>query len=242
MKKIYLTLLIAFGMQHISFGQTNNFPTTGNALLYSTNYLQAGTRTFLQHPNNAANNYSRGILSSTLSWNAATSVWSATGGGTYSDFAMLRFENNGVIGFFNRPFVSGDYTMTDVELEDYRKMTIASNGYVGIGVKSPTEKLSVKGKIRAQEIKVDATNWPDYVFVKGYELPPLAETERHIKEKGHLPGIPSAAEVTEKGIELGEMNKKLLQKIEELTLHLIEQNKLIKAQGERILVLEKRSE
>lgn len=99
-------------------------------------------------------------------------------------------------------------------------------GSVGIGTYNPREyKLAVNGKIRAQEIKVEASPWPDYVFTKSYQLPTLQETERHIKEKGHLPGIPSAAEVKANGIDLGEMNAKLLQKTEELTLHLIEENK-----------------
>jgi hypothetical protein len=108
------------------------------------------------------------------------------------------------------------------------RMRIANNGFVGIGTTSPTEQLSVKGKIRAQEVKVELTNWADFVFAKDYQLPSLAETEKHIKEFGHLPGIPSAAKVARDGIELGDMNKRLLQKIEELTLYLIEQNNSIK--------------
>jgi len=97
-----------------------------------------------------------------------------------------------------------------------------SLGNVGIGT-SDTKgyKLAVNGKIRTQEIKVEAANWPDYVFAKDYQLPSLQETEQHIKDKGHLPGIPSAEEVKANGVDLGEMNAKLLRKIEELTLHLI---------------------
>jgi hypothetical protein len=105
------------------------------------------------------------------------------------------------------------------------KMRITTTGNVGIGTAAPTEKLSVKGKIRAQEIKVEMTNWPDFVLAKDYKLSSLLETEKLIKEKGHLPGIPSAAEVQANGVELGDMNKKLLQKIEELTLYLIEMKK-----------------
>lgn len=105
------------------------------------------------------------------------------------------------------------------------KMVLNHEGNLGIGISSPSDKLAVNGNIRAREIKVEATNWPDYVFTKSYRLPTLEETENHIKEKGHLPGIPSAAEVKANGIDLGEMNAKLLQKIEELTLHLIENKK-----------------
>jgi len=98
-----------------------------------------------------------------------------------------------------------------------------STGNMGIGTTDTKGyKLAVNGKIRTQEIKVEAANWPDYVFAKDYKLLSLKETEQHIKEKGHLPGIPSAEEVKANGVDLGEMNIKLLKKIEELTLHLIE--------------------
>ncbi|WP_422858987.1 hypothetical protein ACOKFD_16885 [Flagellimonas sp. S174] len=95
-------------------------------------------------------------------------------------------------------------------------------GNIGIGTNniSTNWKLAVKGKIRAEEIKVE-TGWADYVFKEDYELPSLEEVENHIKEKGHLINIPSAAEVKENGIQLGEMNKLLLEKIEELTLYVI---------------------
>jgi len=105
-------------------------------------------------------------------------------------------------------------------------MTLTTAGNVGIGTLTPIEKLSVNGKIRAKEIKVEATNWPDYVFKKGFKLRNLEDTEKYIQEYGHLPGIPSAEEVQSNGVDLGSLNTKLLQKIEELTLYLIELHKL----------------
>ncbi len=115
-------------------------------------------------------------------------------------------------------------------------------GNVGIGTKNSSSwKLAVNGKIRAKEIKVE-TGWSDFVFFEDYKLPTLQEVENHIKEKGHLKNIPSAKEVEENGIFLGEMNSKLLQKIEELTLYTIEQEKKIKfleKQNIRIEKLEK---
>ncbi len=101
------------------------------------------------------------------------------------------------------------------------------SGDVGIGTATPKEKLSVNGKIRAQEIKVEVTGWPDYVFEENYRPKTLAEIAAFIKMNKHLPEVPSAKEVEQKGIELGEMNKILLKKIEEMTLLLIEQNNRI---------------
>ncbi|AXT61644.1 hypothetical protein D1816_15215 [Aquimarina sp. AD10] len=101
------------------------------------------------------------------------------------------------------------------------------NGNVGIGTPNPgTWKLAVNGKIRAKEISVE-TGWADFVFDANYDLPTLLEVENHIKKNGHLKDIPSAKEVAENGIFLGKMNTKLLQKIEELTLYTIQQQKEI---------------
>ena len=108
-----------------------------------------------------------------------------------------------------------------------------SSGNVGIGTSNPGAwKLAVNGNIRAKEIKVE-TGWADYVFEDNYSLPTLEEVESHIKEKGHLINIPSAKEVEENGIQLGEMNKLLLEKIEELTLYIIQQEKRIKLLEEK---------
>lgn len=90
------------------------------------------------------------------------------------------------------------------------------------------------GKIYAKEIEVKSNVWADYVFKKDYKLRSLEEVEKHISEKGHLPNIPSAKEVEKDGINLGEMDAKLLEKIEELTLYSIEQNKQLKSQSEEI--------
>jgi hypothetical protein len=105
-------------------------------------------------------------------------------------------------------------------------MVVHQNGSVGIGTSSPssTYKLSVNGNIRSKEIKVE-TGWSDFVFKPDYKLLTLRELESYIKENGHLPEIPNEKEVTENGVELGSMTSKLLQKIEELTLYVIEQNK-----------------
>ncbi|MFM9987824.1 hypothetical protein [Flavobacterium sp.] len=117
------------------------------------------------------------------------------------------------------------------------------DSYLGIGTSSfldatdsKTYRLSVKGRIRAEEVKVYNT-WADYVFNKDYKLPTLKEVEGYIKENRHLPNVPSAKEVTEKGLELGEMARIQQEKIEELTLYLIQQNKEIQELKEQVIVL-----
>ena len=117
------------------------------------------------------------------------------------------------------------------------RLVINEWGYVGIGTDNPQNKLDVNGTIRATEVKVEA-GWSDFVFDKDYKLPTLQEVENHINEHKHLPDIPSEAEVKENGVSLGEMQAKLLQKIEELTLYTIELNKTVKEQGEKIQKLE----
>ncbi len=101
------------------------------------------------------------------------------------------------------------------------------NGDVGIGTSDTFGyKLAVNGTIGATKVVVETTSqWPDYVFASDYELKSLDEVESYINEHHHLPDVPSAEEVEEKGISLGEMNATLLQKVEELTLYIIQQQK-----------------
>jgi hypothetical protein len=126
---------------------------------------------------------------------------------------------------------------------------VNNNGNVGIGTASPTSKLQVvggitctsvtssgalsctslsaNGKITTKEVEVTLTGWPDYVFGKDYKLTPLTEVEQYIGEHKHLPGVSSAKELESNGVQLGEMNKVLMQKVEELTLYVIELQKQV---------------
>ncbi|MFV1883201.1 MAG: hypothetical protein ACMZ7B_01730 [Balneola sp.] len=113
-------------------------------------------------------------------------------------------------------------------------LDITSNGNVGIGTSTPGNKLEVNGTIRSKEVIVEATGWPDFVFKTDYHLPDLSFVEAFIKEHGHLPNIPSQQQVEEQGQSLGETQKLLLQKIEELTLYVIELKKENEAQQKEI--------
>ena len=102
------------------------------------------------------------------------------------------------------------------------------SGDIGIGTSTTKTgyKLSVDGKIACEEVLVeDSGNWPDYVFEDGYELMSLEQVEESIEKNNHLPGMPTAAEVEENGVSLGEMQRIFLEKLEELTLYTIEQGK-----------------
>lgn len=107
------------------------------------------------------------------------------------------------------------------------RLRITSLGNVGIGTPDTQGyKLAVNGNMIAESVKVKLHgSWPDYVFKNNYLLQTLPEMEQFIQINNHLPGIPSAEQVKKEGLDLGEINAKLLQKIEELTLHLIEQSK-----------------
>lgn len=99
--------------------------------------------------------------------------------------------------------------------------------------------LSVDGRIMCEDIQVlNSTSWPDYVFAKDYKLMPLEEVEKSINKNKHLPNVPSAAEMEKTGINLAEMSKKLIEKVEELTLYVIELNKKNKALTEKVQQLE----
>ncbi len=125
----------------------------------------------------------------------------------------------------------GHYVANETQQDNLdTKMIVNSSGEVGIGTTDIPSgyKLAVNGKTITEEVKVELSGaWPDYVFEEDYNLATLESIEKFIKSEKHLPEIPSAAEMEENGVELGTMNMLLLKKIEELTLHTIQQSKEI---------------
>ena len=113
-------------------------------------------------------------------------------------------------------------------------------GNVGIGTTTPSEKLAVNGNIKARKLIVTTSQWPDYVFKSGYKLRTLDMVEAFIKKNKHLPDVPSEKEISEGGLDVGSMQAILLQKIEELTLYLIEQNKVVEGLKKEISALRAR--
>jgi hypothetical protein len=193
------------------------------------NYMAIGGRGTLPPATGALNIHSSGRI----------------GIGTNTPSATLTLGNTDVLGeigrigfdiaIYQRAYIGAYRHTATGQLTDLyfgtmgaERMRITSSGNVGIGTVTPAAKLTVSGGILATKVKVNQTlTWPDYVFEPSYQLCSLGELERYITENKHLPDIPSAADIAEKGLDLGENQAALLKKIEELTLHLIRQQKEI---------------
>lgn len=149
-----------------------------------------------------------------------------TPGSSYNESAEFRLGHGGsnVWGSQLDLYINGTANQSNVP--DQQAMTWLCNGNVGIGITNPQEKLAVNGTIHSKAVTVDLQNWPDYVFHPSYQLPKLSDIKNYIDKNHHLPEMPSAADVEKNGLNLGDLNKVLVKKVEELTLFLIEQQKL----------------
>jgi len=157
--------------------------------------------------------------------------WGGNGGGNLEAYSKGHVDRSGQFKFI----YGGASTMGKIVFTHYNgatwtdRMILTNDGRLGIdiGASDPCAdcKLDVNGKIRAEEILVETGAWPDYVFKDGYDLQTLSEVEEFIKLNGHLPGMPKAENIETKGVGLGELSKLMLEKVEELTLHMIELEK-----------------
>ncbi|WP_336958637.1 hypothetical protein [Chryseobacterium contaminans] len=181
--------------------------------------LRSGAETYMSYGVKADNKTAYGWLS---------------GSGSYPSYKTAVTTGNDGIRFLSSAYekIAQDSPVTMSEL-----MRITPGGNVGIGTRNPDQKLTVKGKIHAEDVIVDMNVPADYVFQKyfdgesslrpDYQMPTLQELEAFVKENKHLPEIPSGDAIKKDGVNLGDFQMKLLQKIEELTLYVISQNKEI---------------
>lgn len=155
--------------------------------------------------------------------------WGGQGGGNMSAYSKGHATRPGEFNFV----FGGGADFGQMKFNHYNgsglwstKLLINHLGNVGIGTNSPCAdcKLAVNGKIRAKEIVVD-TGWADYVFDPSYDLMEISVLDKYIEVNGHLPNMPTAEEVQQNGVDLGEATQKLLAKVEELTLYVIQLKK-----------------
>lgn len=154
-------------------------------------------------------------------------IWAENGGGT--QYPLL---TGGRLVFMTKASAAGLQS----------KMVFTEQGNLGIGTEDTKGyKLAVAGTMIAERVKVKLqSSWPDYVFADDYKLPSLAEVGTYIKQNRHLPDMPAADEVAKEGLDVGEMNKLLLKKVEELTLYLLKQDEKIQQLTEEIKTLKQK--
>ena len=225
MKLIFTTafVLAVFAVN----AQTNTLPTTGKIGIGTTNptYNLQVQKTSALSAIMIGGGFAGSPRLQVYGLDADANAWMGLG----TDMSGGPYEHT--IYFPKTTIGKGRLTIGDYNGTTYStRMTVLENGNVGIGDPYPTYKLAVNGNIRAKEVKVETANWPDYVFHKEYKLPTLSETENFIKSNGHLSDIPSAIDIAKNGQDLGEMNAKLLRKVEELTLYLIKKDKQLTLQ------------
>lgn len=220
MKKHYFFLLATLLLNSYSFCQ-NTFPSNGNVGIGTASpavqldvpgvVVLAGNNSNIDNRNgNLPLSFLENSGKVLIGWNRTrgageTDLISNRGGGNVGGFAFYDHANNG---------------------EENQLMWLTGDGRLMLGLSTGNtgnNKLAVGGGIIGESVTVKLQgNWPDYVFKPHYELIPLSKVREYIDKNGHLPEVPSAAVIEKEGVNLGEMNKLLMKKVEELTLYLIQ--------------------
>ncbi len=160
-----------------------------------------------------------------------------TSGNTFADITSTGFSIKSANDFFNA--LGGDYIYMAISKDYNFTDDFTVNGNVGIGVLSPENALEVNGTIKAKGVTITLDGWADYVFDKDYKLENLDTIETYINKNQHLPGIPSTTQLQRDGVSVSEMLKLQMQKIEELTLYVIDLSKKNKVLAEQHKILSK---
>jgi len=215
-KKQILTAFLTVAVSSVAMAQTNTFPATGNVGIGTTTpqsklEINGGLSITGNNPTGGVNSFINTIQ--LINSNHAAILFNPG----LETQQMFGFHKDG------RMYWGGKSSYSMI-LSNAGDLNVIKSVTIGGSLK-PGSQLSVKGKIAAQEVEVTTTNWPDYVFEDDYRLQPLSEVEQFVKVHKHLPEIPSTKQVEQDGVSLGEMNKLLLKKVEELTLYLIQEKR-----------------
>ncbi|MCC8427254.1 hypothetical protein [Mucilaginibacter sp. UR6-11] len=243
MKKIYTALVAVFAIARFSYAQTTWTPSGNN--IYNPNSGNVGIGTTSPSALLDVESSTAPVTSlvKTGSINGFAQLQAQNDNGANSAFHHAVFGSSYPGTLFGAPLANsavlyadgttvsgmliGTKTATPVTIctNNTSAITILPDGKIGIGTTTPHEELSVNGNIRSKQVKVEINNWPDYVFKPNYNIPSLTAVKIYIDKYHHLPDMPSAAEVAKDGLDLGETNRLLLKKVEELTLYLLEKDK-----------------
>jgi len=229
MKKLLLSL--SFATVCFATYAQNTFPTSGNAGIGTTSPNSTldvhGYASFGGNSGNLDSRNPPGGLTYLANSGQMVVGWNRTQGNGETDF----ISNQGAGGAGGFAFYNHDNSNNETML-----MWLFGNGQLVIGNgqgKQGNYLLAVAGSAVATSFTVKSVaNWPDYVFKTGYVLPSLNDVKAYIDQNHHLQDVPSAEQVAKDGLNLGDMNKITMQKVEELTLYLIEKDKEIKQQQE----------
>lgn len=193
--RVVITFILIVGISNLVSAQTNTFPSSGSVGIGTTSPSK------LLHLKNS-------------SW---------------QQLVFDRTENSNVNDlFFIGPSYKSDESNDGLRFSSSTEnliLFLGAAGNIGVGTRNITAELTVDGKVQAKEVIVEENVGADFVFEENYDLSSLPEVENYIKKHKHLPDIPSAEQMKRNGVKVGDLQMKLLQKIEELTLHLIKQEK-----------------
>jgi hypothetical protein len=174
------------------------------------------------------------VFAQTLTWNAGSNQLSISSGNTVNLSDMLQSislnQATNTLSVSEGGSVNLDKYDNGWVYGSGSNLYYTGNVAIGANTYATGFKLSVDGKVACEEVLVDLSgNWPDYVFATDYPLLDIHTLANYIKAENHLPGVPTAEEVAENGIEIGEMQRVMMEKIEELTLYVIAQQETIEA-------------